>query len=175
MGGLIGLRTLIDHQDMFFCGVFSSPWISTRQPVPGYFKIIGGLLSKIWPTFADDANIKIDELTHDNAVITQYYRDVKTGLRKEKATVRWFTEILKMQKEVKQQTEYITLPTIIMQAGQDLIVAEGASKDVYNGLGSQKKEWQYYERSYHEVWNESDRVNHISEAWEFIEEVLNSK
>ncbi len=172
MGGLLGLRSLIQHQEAFDCGVFASPWIGTRQPIPTYIKLFGGLLSAVMPKFSADSDIKIDELTHDNAVINTYYNDLKSGLRKQKGTARWFAEIQKAQKEVLDMASEITLPTIIMQAGQDLMVSEAKSKDVYNSLSSEKKEWQYYERSYHEVWNEVDRESHISEAWEFIEEVV---
>ena len=126
----------------------------------------------IMPKFADKADIKIDELSHDNAVINKYYKEIESGIRKEKATARWFAEMQKAQKEVLEGAENITIPTIIMQAGQDLIASEARAKDAYNSLGSEKKEWQYYERSYHEVWNEIDRDNHIDEAWEFIEEVI---
>ena len=159
MGGLIALRVLIDYQDHFTCATISCPWIATRVNVPFYIQIFSGLLSAIWPTFSDSLNLKVDELTHDNKIISQYYKEIDDGLRRTHGTARWYTEMTKIQKFVFENANQITLPTLIMQAGQDLIVKEAASKDIYNSLGcdSEDKSWQYYPNLYHELWNEEDR------------------
>lgn len=172
MGGMIGLRVLIDHADKFVCAIFSSPWIASRVQPPFLIKLFSSIFSVIWPTYSDTAPFKVDELTHDNAVIAQHYREIEEGIRKIRATARWFVEISKLQEEVKEGAEYIRHPVLIMQAGQDLLVKDGASKDIFNKIDSEKKKWMYYPNMYHELFNELDREEPLNETSTYIDTYL---
>lgn len=172
MGGLTALRFLIDHQDDFVCAVVSAPWMKTKAKVPGLMKAVSKLLSIITPKFSTEPTFELDVLTHDNAIVTQHYRDVETGLRKDSATVRWFVEMGKMQQETMEQAHKIVLPLLMFQGGQDLIVDKDASQQVFDHINSETKQWEYYPRFYHEIFNEDGREEPLNTATTFVKSYL---
>lgn len=175
MGGLISLRLLLDHEDKFMCSILSSPWIETRANPAPLLESLSGILSLIWPTFSQPATFEVDVVTHDNARITRYHKEIEDGTKKMRATVRWYVQMKKLQQEVFAGADRITLPILIAQAGQDLLVKEGRSRQIYDNLTSENKKWCYFPNFYHEVFNEEERETSLKEVQQFITELLEKK
>jgi lysophospholipase len=172
MGGLVSLSTLIKNQDLFSCAVISSPWIETKAKPNLILDFLANFATYIWPTFSDKKTFELNQVVRDPEVIKQYEDQEKQGIRKDKATTRWYIEIKKLQKYVLTHGSEITLPIIFLQSGQDYLVREDSSRRIYELIQSENKIWEYLHDYYHEVFNDLDREYSLEKAITFILDVL---
>ncbi|HEY5158001.1 MAG TPA: lysophospholipase [Anaerolineales bacterium] len=169
LGGLIESYYLLDHQKDFTGAVISAPYIKIPDTISPLTITIGKLLSKISPRaglLALDANA----VSKDPTVVKAYVTDplVYTG----KITARLAAEMLRAVKRVTDEAGTISLPMIILQGKADKLVDPAGAQMLYDKSSSMDKTLKMYDGLYHEVFNEPEREQVLSDVEVWLESHL---
>jgi lysophospholipase len=165
MGGLVVLSYLLRHPEGIEGAVLSSPYLGLAMRVPPVKEALAHVMSRVWPTLALETGIQSSDLTHDKAFADAYDLD---PLVNHKATARWFTEALHAQRQVAKDAHQVQTPVLVLQAGADRIVDPETSRQVYEAIGATDKEWKSYEQMFHEMFNEVEREQPLSDIAEWL-------
>jgi len=155
LGGLILVRYVEEHPDSLSGAITISASLKLRHVVSPFTAYVGDKLSRYLPRFSMTNEIDPVNLTHDKDVVKKYMED---ELVHNKVTVRFFTECSEAMKVAFQKAETVTLPFLIMHAGNDLVVSPDGSKEFYEKIASTDKTLLIYQGLFHEILNELDRV-----------------
>jgi len=166
MGGLISAHYLLENQSAFKGAIISSP--AFKPPISRLTMIIertvGRILSKLTPK-AGVWKVDPSGVSRDQDVVLDYINDplVYHG----KLTARLAAELDRMRRHVLQEAYRITLPIMIVQAGDDSLVDSEGAQIFYDKVGSEIKTLNMYPGLYHEVFNEpeKDMVFEDVETW----------
>ena len=139
--------------------------IQRRFEVPVYKLILGRMMSMIWPSFSQETGLNPDDLTRLKEV-NQAYRD--DPLVHAKASARLFTAGTDAGPQALELASQITLPTMVIQAGDDRIISAEASQGFFDLLGAQDKTWIYVPDAYHETHNEAEGHQVIQQIVEWV-------
>jgi alpha-beta hydrolase superfamily lysophospholipase len=106
-----------------------------------------------------------DTLSRDQEVVRAYNRDplVFRG----KLTARLTIEFIRTLHRLETQISRIKIPTLIVHGSADRLCAPEGAQIAYERIGSSDKTLKYYRCSYHEVFNEPERRQILSdiESW----------
>lgn len=167
MGGLISSVYLLDHQADFKGAILSGPGVKIPKDTSSVTIAIGRLLSKIAPK-AGILGLDANFVSSDPAVVEAYVNDplVYTG----KITARLASEMLGAMERVTTESHKITLPTIIVQGGEDKLVDPSGAKELYESIGSSDKTLKIYDGYFHEVFNEPDYKIVMDDIYKWIKD-----
>lgn len=164
LGGLIGALYLLEHQDELAGAVLSGPLVKMSDDLSPVVVFMGKLLSTLTPK-AGLMALDAQGVSRDPAVVQAYINDplVHTG----KMTARLAGELVKAVQHVNAEAAKITLPILIVQGSGDKLVNPAGAKLLYDTVSSADKTLKIYEGFYHEVFNEPERAQVLSdvEAW----------
>lgn len=174
-GGLIALHSLArDEQPcQWTATALSSPFFGIALPVPAWKRILGRGLSKLIPSLQLPTDIRAESVSHDLEVVQGYDTDKLVG---HVASARWFTEVIKAQKQAPLLAQKISLPIQIQASGDDHLVSLDATRVIYEHLQSAQKDLLVYDELYHEIWFEkpSDRALVLSDLKRYLQPWLSS-
>jgi len=154
LGGLIGAKFLIDHQDKISGAILSGSLVSVPDYVSDLTIKIGTIISKIIPKFR---LIGIDKsgLSRDPKVVANYINDplVYNG----KSTARISSVINDGISYVEEKGSTISRPILILHGGQDRICDPSWSTYLHNLVSSQQNQLIIYDELFHEIYNEPEQ------------------
>jgi acylglycerol lipase len=166
MGGLIAAHYLLEHQSAFKGAIISSP--AFKSNLPGLTILMGRTMGRIMSKLTPKAGfIKLDPsgISRDQNIVMDYVSDplVYHG----KVPIRLATELDGSMTSILKSASRITLPIIILQAGDDSLVNPEGAQMFYDKAGSEDKTLKIYKGFYHEVFNEpeKERVFEDLEKW----------
>ncbi|GAB4415200.1 MAG: monoacylglycerol lipase [Anaerolineales bacterium] len=164
MGGAIVSYYLLDHQEDFKGAIISAPAVRVGEGISQMTITMSKVLSKIAPkmgVLALDANA----ISRDPKVVEAYVNDplVFHG----KTPARLGAELLSAMMRITAEASKISLPVIIVQGAEDVLVEPAGAQMLYDKVSSADKTLKIYDQMYHEVFNEPDRERVLSdvEAW----------
>lgn len=164
MGGLISAAYLLDHQAELAGAVLSAPCVQVSDSTSSMLIFVGKVLSALMPRFGV-MQLEAEGVSRDPAVVQAYVGDplVYTG----KITARMMAEILKTMQRVAAEAPQITLPILLVQGSQDRLVDPHGAQMLYDTVSSADKTIKIYDGLYHEVFNEPEHAQVLSdvEAW----------
>ncbi len=164
MGGLIALHYLLDNQAGFRGAVLSSPLLKTSEAISPATIIIGKILSALVPRIGL-LPLDAEGICRDPDVVEAYVNDplVHQG----RTPARLAAELLQAMRHVTAELDQLTLPFIVVQAGDDKLVDPAGAEILYHGASSEDKTLKIYDRLYHEVCNEPEREQVLQdlETW----------
>ena len=164
LGGLISTFYLLDHQAELAGAVLSAPAVKMPASVTPLLRLVSRVMSAVAPR-AGVAALEAPDISRDPAVVQAYVNDplVFTG----KTTARLAAESLKAMQRVKAGAATITLPLLIVQGGDDHLVDPIGARELYDSVGSTDKTLKIYPGLYHEIFNEPERGQVLSdvESW----------
>jgi acylglycerol lipase len=164
LGGAISALYLFDHQEEVAGAVLSGPAVKVPDNISPATIFIGKILSVLVPRIGL-VGLDAEGVSRDPEVVQAYVNDplVYTG----KMTARFGAEYLKTMKHISAEASKITLPILILQGGADKLVDPEGAKMLYAAVGSPDKTIKIYEELYHEIFNEPEHVQVLSdvEAW----------
>ncbi len=160
MGGLIASTYTSRYQNNIKTLILSSPFFGLSMEVPLIKRLAGNIASALLPSFSMPAGIKGEYCTHDESIAKSYDTDPMIN---KYATARWFTEIIRAQKDIEEIASKIEIPVAILSAGDDKLVSLEAEKRFYEHLSSKEKIHRIFEGFYHEIFNEVKKEEAISE------------
>ncbi|MCP8617808.1 alpha/beta hydrolase [Salirhabdus salicampi] len=171
MGGLITIRLLQTIQPTISGVVLSSPGLGIKSKPPKFLSFISVLLDKVIPRF--QVATKLDP-THSTRNSVIYDRDLRDPLYLEKVSVRWYHEFERsIEQAFRNIHHYPNVPTLIMQAGYDLLVNEHEVKHWFDLLPIEEKQYKQWDNLYHEIFNEPERDEVFAYMIDFINQLNN--
>ena len=142
----------------------TSPFFAVALPVPAWKIKLGDIVRRIYPRFAMPTGYGGEVLSHDPQVVAAFDNDpLVVGT----VTAGWFHAVRQAQQRYGALAERITLPTLIIHAGDDRLVSMEVSERFAAGLGGEH-EFHRAEGAFHEVLNEPDHKERATEqiiAW----------
>ena len=160
MGGLISCYYLLDRADDFQGAVISGPAITVPDNITQGTIVTAKLFSKLIPKLGM-LQLDSNDISKDPEVVQVYLDDplVFNG----KTPVRLMAEMLKAMIRVNQEMEKISLPLLLFHGGEDRLAPPIGSKNLFQRAGSVDKTLKVYEGLYHEVFNEPEREQVLSD------------
>ena len=172
MGGLIGAAYLLEHQNELSGAVFSGPGVKVPDNISKAVILMGKILSKILPR-KGIMQLDAKGVCRDPAVVDAYVNDplVYTG----KVTARLGAEMLKTMKDVIENAARIKLPLMIVQGSDDILIDPGGAQLLYDSVSSEDKLIRIYEGFYHEVFNEPEHEQVLSDVQKWLDTRLGAQ
>ena len=165
MGGLIAAEYLIDHSREFDGAIISAPLIAVPDNINKLTIIAGKLFSTIVPKMGI-TGIDPTSISKDPEVVNNYINDplVYNG----KTTARLSVELLKAIIRVNDEMEKIIVPFIVLQGSEDRLVNPEGANMLHEKAGSEDKTIRLYDGLYHEIFNEPERGEVLSDVAEWL-------
>ncbi|PWK12851.1 alpha/beta hydrolase [Tumebacillus permanentifrigoris] len=170
MGGLVTVRFLEEraHQHQHLIGaVLSSPCLKLALEVPGWKKSLAGVLNSLAPRLRMASGIQPSDVSRHPTVVSEYGNDPLMG---RKVSVRWFQELNAAMETAVAQAQRISVPLLVMQAGQDRLVDPAVAPVFYNRLPAHElHKFVPFHNLYHELFNEPEREAVLAATVEWLE------
>jgi len=166
MGGLVALRFAASFPEMIDGVIASSPALGVTTDIPAVKAYVGRIMSTLWPTLSLTNGLEVTKISHDEGVVRAYRDD---PLVHDRVSARWFTEFLSAMETACGSAVRIKLPLLMQLAGDDQLVNAGTSAAFFEAAGSVDKTLYIYKDSYHEIYNETEKLRKHAlddlEAW----------
>ncbi len=164
VGGTVATAYVIDHQHELAGLLLSGASLMMGSGLPSALIPLARILSVLMPrmgVFVLDAT----DISQDKAVVDAYVNDplVYRG----KITCRFAAEMLKTLRKLPSQMPEIKLPILVMHGTADRLGEPEGSRLLYDRAGSKDKTLKLYQGFYHEIFNEPEREQVLSdmESW----------
>ena len=169
MGGLIASDFLIERQSDFAMAVLSGPAIKAHEEPPKFAIFMMRLLARLMPRLGV---IQLDAsgVSRDPDVVQKYINDplVYSG----KVSARLAVEMFKAMSRVVEGASSIRLPVLLLHGGADTLTAVSGSQVLHDAISTEDKQIVVYGGLYHEIFNEPERLDVMSEMRAWIDERL---
>jgi lysophospholipase len=169
MGGLVALRYEEEYETTFRGVIVVSPWLATAVDVPRWKVTLANAVARLLPAVPFRAHIDADALSRDPDVVRAYRDD---PLVHDTITPRLFVESSAAMGLALQRSERISTPLLFVLAGEDRIVDTQRSLAFARSVTARDVNIRVYPESRHEVLNEPDRTEALSEIANWIEDRL---
>jgi alpha-beta hydrolase superfamily lysophospholipase len=166
MGGLIAATFLLDHQAAFKAAVLSGPAIKSDQAPPALVIALIRLLSVIVPTLP---LIQLDAsgVSRDQDVVNEYMNDplVHHG----KLSARLLAEMSAAMNDILRRADEIKVPIMLLHGEADQLTSPSGSAELFEAIGSTDKTLKTYPGLYHEIFNEPEQDEVLSDMSRWLE------
>jgi len=167
MGGLIAAAFLPEAQTEFRACALSGPLLQTDAEPPAIVLALVRLLSRLAPTLP---LISLDAtgVSRDPAVVNAYVNDplVHHG----KLSARLIVEMSHAMRDTMGSAPAVELPLLIMHGEDDVLTAPAGSREFFEHVSSADKTLNIYPGLYHEIFNEPERDQVLSDMTGWLEE-----
>ena len=119
-GGTIVLDAVLSGRVTPDALVLVAPWVGLLMKPAAWKSAMSGIMSRLWPTLALDNELKAEDGSRNPQVIADFHKDPNNH---HVAAARWYTEVLAAQARIRQNAAALAVPTLLLSAGQDRIVA----------------------------------------------------
>jgi alpha-beta hydrolase superfamily lysophospholipase len=171
LGGLVQLKTLIDHPDLPIAAqVCSSPLLGVAVPVPDWKNRAATFLNQWTPKVTLWNEITNDMLTRDPDIIREFEQDV---LRHNRMSPGVFLGLKDTIEIVQVRASEIKVPTLFQLAEHDRVVSTPDAQKFFENLGSpDKKMLVYGDDARHELYNDTSREVALQDLKTYLDQVL---
>jgi alpha-beta hydrolase superfamily lysophospholipase len=169
MGGLIASNYVLTHQGEFAGAILSGAAIKTDlEPGPVQMALLK-MLAVLAPRLG---MLKLDAggVSRDPDVVQHYIDDplVYHG----KMSARMLRELFVGMNTIRSQAAAITLPMLILHGGADAMTAPEGSRYLHQHIGSSDKTLSIYPGFFHEIFNEPERIEVLTQVLDWCESRL---
>lgn len=171
LGGLITGTYLLKHQARFAGAAFSGAAFEVRE-APGAVAIfINRLLAALLPTLGV-MQLDPSEVSRDPEVVQRYREDplVHDG----KISARLLVSLFDAMALLQAQRGEISLPCLVMHGEADVMTAPSGSQNLFAAIASQDKTLRLYPGLYHEIFNEPEQGQVLSELCDWVDAHVSS-
>jgi len=151
MGGLIAISYAQRVDELIDGVVASSPALGMVIEVPAAKKILGSIMSCLWPSLTMGNELDAAMISHDQGVVSAYQND---PLVHDRVSTRFFTELTAAMETVDQQAAALRVPILMQVAGDDHLVNARTAARFFEKLAAPDKTLHVYDGLYHEIYNE---------------------
>jgi alpha-beta hydrolase superfamily lysophospholipase len=132
--------------------VVLTPWLKLKMPVSAPKRLAAVAASRVYPTLTMPNGLRAEALSRNPLVLANFDKDPRVH---HVATAGWFMATLRAQAHIRAHAGDLRVPTLLLLAGQDRIVANEASQAFARAAGS-TVEVRTYASLYHEVFLEPE-------------------
>ncbi|MFA7691468.1 MAG: alpha/beta hydrolase [Candidatus Hydrogenedentes bacterium] len=165
MGGMVLARYMqtrtVETQGL----VFSSPFLAFSDNLPKCIVALGPIIARILPC-APIGKVNNKGLSRDSSVIEATNNDPLSYHGRVAAHTA--SEFYRIIEEVEEDLEKITQPMLVLHGGADHVVSPSGSEMLYKGAASVDKELRIYSDGYHELFNDLEKEQYVSEIVTWI-------
>lgn len=166
MGGLISSLYLLQHQQDFLGCVLSGPAIKTDIK-PGFLQmLLIRFLSKVAPK-AGVLQLDANGVSRDPAEVQKYVGDPLVNHNK--MTARMVGELFSAMHRIQTDAGQITLPMLLLHGAADSMAAAEGSRFLHGHISSTDKTLKIYPDLYHEIFNEPEREQVLSDVLQWCD------
>jgi alpha-beta hydrolase superfamily lysophospholipase len=164
LGGMNAIRYIVKYPRDVDGLILQSPAVGQMLKIGIGKKLAGYILSLLNIKRYFSSDLIYEDLSRNPSVIKEHETD---PLRFENVTPRFGIEGLRAADDAFRSAEFIAMPILIQQAGQDKIIDTEKNKQFFDRISSKDKTWILYDELYHElhVEPESNLVLGDMEAW----------
>lgn len=169
MGGLISAALLPTQQQDFSGCILSGPALISDATPPLFVLAINRLLSALVPTLPMK-QLDASAVSRDPAVVKAYVNDplVFHG----RLSSRLIAEMVAAMSSTLARAGDIRIPIILMHGEQDTLASPSGSARLHDGVSSEDKTLRIYPGLYHEIFNEPEQDQVLSEMSDWLEAQL---
>ncbi len=153
-GSIISIVVAAEYPELIDSLVVSSPnlKLKMKDPLSPIRIPLAYVLGTIFPKMKTPTFLKPEELVKDTKIITARNED---PLYTRKVTGRWVREMFNCQKQAKKSIKQLTIPTLILVAGDDKEINSKYTIKLHSSLENKDiVNIKIYEENYHENFNE---------------------
>ena len=169
MGGAVTAAYLTRRQEDFTGAVLSGPAVKISDDISGLSRLAGKVLSVLAPK-SGVIQLNADGVSRDPEVVKAYEEDPL--VHRGKITARLAGELFSAIVKTGKNAHKITLPILIVQGGEDKLVPADGVRLFGEKIGSKDKNVKIYDGLYHEVFNEPEREEVLSDVENWLERHL---
>jgi lysophospholipase len=165
-GGLVSIRFAETRPSRLAALVPMSPLLGLRVKIDPLTYAIGRMMSFVAPTTRFQSKVPPEHTTQNPEVLAN--RDCDPLLRRS-VTASWFFQMKQALQDAHEDVSSIVVPILAMQAGADLIVDPLAVEPWLEKTGSSDRTLKILDDHYHELLNEEDWRETLSELLNWLE------
>lgn len=172
MGGTISAQLLLQQQSSFIGCVLSGAAIKSELEISRLQTWLINFLSRALPNFGM-LQLDASGVSRDLAVVEAYRKDplVYRG----KMSARLLAELLYAMSNIQEKAAEIVLPLLTLHGGADVMTAPAGSEFVHAKASSKDRTLKIYPELFHEILNEPERLQVLSEIHSWCEQRLPSQ
>ena len=167
MGGLISARFAQQFPQNVRALALLSPLLGVRVRISPITVALARLISLVRPHSRFRKRTRREDSTRNPKAIL---RD--DPLIRESVTAAWYFAMRHALRTVWDLAEQVSCPTLVMQAGSDLVVDPAAPHGWLQRVGSADKAIRMFPDHYHELLNEIDWSNTLADMLDWLEQRL---
>jgi len=169
-GGLLTLLYAESNPDHLDAVVVSSPFLGIHpdSKPSGLLRGTSRFVSKLTPKMMFSTALDPAHISRDPEVVQSYVDD---PLVSSQVSARWVTSAVDAQKKALSEASLMTIPTLVMQAGNDRLVDPDATRDWVASAPGDLVEYVEWDGYSHELFNEPllDRRQVLDTMEEWLE------
>ena len=169
LGGLWVANYILNYQEGIDGILIPFPAVSERLKIGSATRAILRGLSKMNVKKHFDSGLDMDLIARNPEVVKRNKEDT---LRFDQVTPRFAAEGMATRLRVFESAHLITIPVMIPQSGEDLILIPEENKDFFDRIASEDKTWKLYEGLYHEPFQDEGGEEILKDMAAWIEEHL---
>ncbi len=164
LGALWIILYIMEYQEGIDGILIPAPAVSERLKISAATRAIMKGLSKINVKKQFSTGLDIDLIARNPEVVK---RNKEDPLRFDTVTPRFAAEGLAARARAFENAHLITVPVIVPQSSEDLILIPEENKDFFDRISSEDKTWKLYEGFYHEPFQDEggDEMLKDMAAW----------
>jgi alpha-beta hydrolase superfamily lysophospholipase len=156
MGGTIALLFTLRHPDLLDLAIYSAPALILALPVALWRRVLGRIVSRLYPIYTDVATLKPALLTRDLELRQATLDD---ALRHARTTARLYTEMfVRAPCEVLARAGELRVPFLVLHGLDDPIIAVESSRRLYAAATVPGRAIHLYPGLLHEPFREIERA-----------------
>jgi len=159
LGGLVA-ATFCAKQASEANGLILSALAYDVYPLPRMLRFLAMALNRLCPKRLIRYPSTGENLSHDPEIVRAFRAD---PLVQSAGTPRFYHEFFKMNRYLHNHADQIRLPTLILQGTDDTTVFPEGAQRLHDAIQSEKKHLIFYDRFYHEPFNEIGRERVLSD------------
>jgi len=164
MGALVSLDALRGGLDISAIAM-SNPLLGVTVEAPAIKVAAAKWLSKLLPTLSMSNELDVSQISRDPDVVARYEADEKVFST---VTPRWYTEMMGAIDRVQAAAANFGVPLLLQQGDGDLITSVPDATSFFERWGHDDKKRIVYPGLYHEIFNEPEKEQVLSELGEWL-------
>ena len=132
--------------------VMVAPWLKLKMKVPAPKRLAANVVARVLPTFSGPNGLVPEDLSRTPLVVAKFHED---PLVHHTASAGWFMAALRAQAHVRTHAQDLKVPTLMLLAGQDRIVANEANLAFAQAAGNVVTV-RTYDQLFHEMFLEPE-------------------
>lgn len=152
-GGLVSIRFAQTHPESLHALVLSSPLLGIRVKIAPVTLALGKLMSIFRPTTRFKSKVPPGSTCRDPDVLQRREAD---PLIHRSVTAAWFFQMKRAISDAWHDASKLQIPTLALQAEDDLIVDPSAVEPWLNTTASRVPDFRLIPHAYHEIFNEPE-------------------